>query len=123
MPPDPSDREAALLLDMALAARDAIGFVADLDEAAFLASRLHQNAVIHSLAVIGEAAGKVSTAFCAEHPEVPWREITGMRHRLIHGYAEVRLDVVWAVVKNRLPLLLATLEPFLPPGEDEHGSA
>jgi uncharacterized protein with HEPN domain len=123
MPPEASDRDAALLLDMALAARDAIGFVTDLDEAAFLASRLHQNAVIHSLAVIGEAAGKVSGRFCAEHPQVPWREITGMRHRLIHGYAEVRLDVVWAVVKTRLPLLLATLEPLLPPGEDQQGSA
>lgn len=108
---------------MALAARDAIDFVADLDEAAFLASRLHQNAVIHSLAVIGEAAGKVSIGVRSEHLEIPWREITGMRHRLIHGYAEVRLDVVWAVVKTRLPPLLATLEPLLPPWEDEHGSA
>ena len=69
-------------------------------------------------AVIGEAAGKVSIGFRSEHPEIPWREITGMRHRLIHGYAEVRLDVVWAVVKNRLPKLLETLEPLLPPDED-----
>ena len=123
MPPEPSDRDAALLLDMALAARDAIGFVADLDEAAFLASRLHQNAVIPSLAAIGKAAGKVSAGFCAEHPESPWREITGMRHRLIHGYAEVRLDVVWAVVETRLPPLLETLEPLLPPRGNDQGSA
>lgn len=115
MPAEPSERDAALLLDMALAARDAMRFVADLDEAAFLASRLHQNAVIHSLAVIGEAAGKVSAGFCAEHPEVPWREITGMRHRLIHGYAEVRLDVVWTVVKNRLPPCLRRWSPSCRP--------
>lgn len=123
MPPEPSERDAALLLDMTLAARDAIGFVADLDEASFLASRLHQNAVIHSLAVIGEAAGKVSPGFRSAHPEIPWRDITGMRHRLIHGYADVRLTVVWAVVKDRLPGLLETLEPILPPEEDEQGSA
>jgi len=89
----PGDRDAALLLDMLIAAKDAQGFVAGIDEVAFLASRLHQNAVIRSLEVIGEAAGKVSPAFRAAQPDIPWREIIGMRHRLIHGYDEVRLDV------------------------------
>jgi uncharacterized protein with HEPN domain len=56
------ERDAALLLDMLLAARDAQSFIEGLDEAAFLASRLHQNAVIRSLEVLGEAAGKVSAA-------------------------------------------------------------
>lgn len=54
------ERDAALLLDMLLAARDGRGFIAGLDAAAFQASRLHQNAVIRSLEIIGEAAGKVS---------------------------------------------------------------
>ena len=53
------ERDAALPLDMLLAVRDAQGFVEGLDESAFLASRLHQNATIRSLEVIGEAAGKV----------------------------------------------------------------
>lgn len=123
MSAEPSERDAALILDMALAARDAIGLFADLDGAAFLASRLHQNAVIHSLAVIGEAAGKVSTRFRMEHQAIPWREITGMRHRLIHAYADVRLDVVWAVVETHLPLLLATLEWLVQPREEDRGSA
>jgi uncharacterized protein with HEPN domain len=71
MPPDRSDdswRDAALLLDIMLAAEDALSFVAGLDERAFLASGLHQSAVIRKLEVMGEAAGKVSTAFCASHP-------------------------------------------------------
>jgi uncharacterized protein with HEPN domain len=104
------ERDGALLLDMLLAARDAQGFVEDLDEAAFLSSRLHQNATIRSLEVIGEAAGKVSAAVQAAHPEIPWREITGMRHRLIHGYGEVRLDLVWMVLRDRLSPLIAALE-------------
>ncbi len=54
------ERDAALLLDMLLSASDARRFIADLDYEAFRASRLHQNAVIRSLEVIGEAAGKVS---------------------------------------------------------------
>jgi len=107
-------RDAALLLDMLLAARDAQGFAAELDEAAFLASRLHQNAVIRSLAIIGEAAGKVSAATQAANPEIPWREITGMRHRLIHGYGEVRLDVVWTVLRDRLGPLITELARLVP---------
>jgi uncharacterized protein with HEPN domain len=73
MPPDRSGvggRDAALLLDMALAAEDALSFVADLDERAFLASDLHQSAVSRKLEIMGEAAGKVSKAFCDAHPEI-----------------------------------------------------
>ncbi|HKN10889.1 MAG TPA: HepT-like ribonuclease domain-containing protein [Pseudomonadota bacterium] len=98
---------------MLLAARDAQGFVRELDEAAFLASRLHQNAAIRSLEVLGEAAGKLSAATRAAHPEIPWREITGMCHRLIHGYGEVRLDLVWMVLRDRLGPLILQLAAFL----------
>ena len=107
-------RDAALLLDMKLAAEDAIGFAAGLDEAAFLASRLHQNAVIRSLEVIGEAAGKVSAAMKAAHPEIPWRDITAMRNRLIHGYADVRLDYVWFVLRHQLEPLISAVTPLIP---------
>ena len=112
------ERDAGLLLDMLLAVRDAQGFIAGLDEAAFLRSRLHQNAVIRSLEVLGEAAGKVSATTQAAHPEIPWREITAMRHRLIHGYGEVRLDLVWMVVRDRLGSLITKLVGLVP-GESE----
>ena len=105
-----AERDMALLLDMLLAARDAPrSFVKGLDEAAFMASSLHQSAVIRSLEVIGEAAGRVSPDARARLPQIPWREIIGMRHRLIHGYDEVRLDLVWAVTQEQLGPLIATL--------------
>jgi uncharacterized protein with HEPN domain len=110
-------RDAALLLDMLLAARDAKDFIEGMDEAAFLASRLHQNAVIRALEVIGEAAGKVSPATQAAHPEIPWREITGMRHRLIHDYGDVDFDIVWSVVQTRLDALIAAVEALVPDEE------
>jgi uncharacterized protein with HEPN domain len=69
-----SDGDAGFMLDMILAARDARSFLGGMDEDSFLASRLHQNAVIRSLEVIGEAAGRVSQSMCAAHPEIPWRE-------------------------------------------------
>jgi len=110
----PPDRDTALLLDMLLAARDALAFVAGMSEIAFRESRLHQNAVIRSLEVIGEAAGKVSAPTQALLEEIPWREITGMRHRLIHGYADIRLDLVWFVVTERLDALIAVLVCVVP---------
>jgi uncharacterized protein with HEPN domain len=107
-------RDEALLLDMLLAARDAQGFIEGLDQARFLASRLHQNATIRSLEVIGEAAGKISAEVQDAHPEISWREITGMRHRLIHGYGDVRLDLIWMILHDQLPALIATLEKVVP---------
>lgn len=65
---DLHERDAALLLDMLLAARDAKAFIEGLDEAAFLSSRLHQNAVIRSLEVLGEAAGR---SLLPREPAIP----------------------------------------------------
>ena len=102
---------------MRLAARDAQDFVVGLDAAGFLASRLHQAAVIRALEVLGEAAGRVSRESCLALPQLPWREMTGLRHRLIHGYAEVRLDLVWHVATERLVPLLTALDAILPPAD------
>jgi uncharacterized protein with HEPN domain len=121
MPPDRSGeswRDAALLLDILLAAEDALTFIAGLDEREFLASGLHQSAVIRQLEIMGEAAGKASKPFCAAHPEIPWKQMTGMRHRLIHDYGDVRIEIVWRVTKEILPGLVATLRPLIPPKTD-----
>jgi uncharacterized protein with HEPN domain len=89
--------------------------VRDLDRSAFFASKLHQNAVIRSLEIMGEAAGRVSPAYRTAHPDVPWRLMTDLRNRLIHGYAEVDLDVVWNVVDEHLPPLIEKLRAIVPP--------
>jgi uncharacterized protein with HEPN domain len=109
---DLSGRDAAFL-DVLQAARDAQDFVRPLDKAASLESRLHQNAAIRSLEVIGEAAGKVTAETRLAHPEIPWLDITGMRNRLIHGYADVDLDLVWSVPHDNLGPLIAALEQLL----------
>ena len=71
--------------------------------------------MIRSLEYIGEAASKVSPACRDAHPALPWREMIGMRHRLIHGYGEVRLDIVWDIAQQRLPQLIVALKPLVPP--------
>ena len=106
----PEERDRALLLDMVLAARDALSFVEGMDEAAFIASTLHQNAVIRSLEVIGEAASKVSPTTRASLAYVAWSEIIAMRNRLIHGYDTVSLERVWPTVREDLGPLITALD-------------
>jgi uncharacterized protein with HEPN domain len=107
--------EESILIDIVGAAEDAIGFVSGLDESRLMASKLHQYAVIRSLEVIGEVARNLPDTFRVKYPELPWRNIIGMRNRLIHGYGELDLDVIWDVARNKLPELIAALRPLLPP--------
>ena len=67
-------------------------------------------AVVRLLEILGEAASRVSDAFQAAHPEIPWRQIAGTRNRLIHGYFDVDLNIVWQIVQGDLPSLAKQLE-------------
>jgi uncharacterized protein with HEPN domain len=71
----------------------------------FWESELHSNAVIRYLGIIGEAAAKISDELKAEHPEIPWYRIIGMRNKLIHDYYDIDLDTVWGAVTISLPVL------------------
>jgi uncharacterized protein with HEPN domain len=66
--------------------------------------------------VVGEAASKVSDPTRRQLPEIPWREIVGMRNRLVHGYASVDHDVIWDVATVDLPALVLALEAALREG-------
>jgi hypothetical protein len=110
-----SRTDAILLLDMALAAQDAINFLEGLDELRFFDSALHQNAVVRALAIMGEAANNVATPFRDEHPGLPWREIIGLRHRLVHDYADIHPELIWTIVRDRLPDLVIALNSLIAP--------
>jgi uncharacterized protein with HEPN domain len=60
--------------------------------------------------VIGEAARKVSTGTQESADEIPWRQIIGMRNRLVHGYVAVDHNIVWDVASVDIPALIASLE-------------
>lgn len=107
------ERDSAYLVDILLAARDAISFVADIDKRRFETSRLHQNAIIRALEVVGEAAGRVSREMRSGTPDIPWQAMIGTRNRLIHGYDGVDLELVWKVVVTDLPALVVALEALI----------
>ena len=72
-------------------------------------------ALTHLVQVIGEAARQVSREFSREHTEIPWQDIVGMRHKVVHDYLGVDEDVVWRVVTEDLPPLIASLQKILEP--------
>jgi uncharacterized protein with HEPN domain len=72
-------------------------------------------ALVHLIQVIGEAARHVAPEIQLQHPEIPWANIVGMRHKVVHDYLDVDEDIIWAVVTSDLPPLLANLERIVPP--------
>jgi uncharacterized protein with HEPN domain len=70
--------------------------------------------VYSQIIIIGEAANRLSRDIQQRHPEVPWGDIIGMRHRLVHGYDRVKWDRVWDTVVNDLPRLKASVGPLIP---------
>ena len=70
-------------------------------------------ALVRLLEIVGEAATAISDDIRANHPEVAWRQMSGMRNRLIHGYFDIDLDTVWGTVTTRLPPLIPQLKSIL----------
>jgi uncharacterized protein with HEPN domain len=70
-------------------------------------------ALVRLLEIIGEAANSVSPAFQERFPNIPWRKMTGLRNRLIHGYFEVNLDIVWHTIREDLPPLVEDLKELI----------
>ena len=70
-------------------------------------------ALAYLLQVTGEAARHVSRATRDAHPEIPWRDIVGMRHRIVHDYTELNEDIVWRTATEALGPLLAQLDAIL----------
>jgi uncharacterized protein with HEPN domain len=94
------------------AARLACSHTEGIGKEPFLADKRTQQAVIMNLVIIGEAATKLPkdhADFLEAHPDVPWKNMKGMRNRVAHGYFEIKLDVVWETVQSALPELHAKL--------------
>ena len=96
------------------AAREAVSFSngrcrADLDT-----DRKLNLSLVRLLEIIGEAARGLSQEFRQEHPDLPWKSMVGIRDRLIHGYFDINLDVVWETITEDLPPLIAQLKKIVP---------
>jgi len=96
------------------AANDAIRFAADRQRADLDADRMLLLSLLKCIEIVGEAASRVSAKTQAGLPDLPWPDIIGMRHRLIHAYYDVDPDLVWDTVERDLPDLIVALQAALP---------
>ena len=108
------DERIALSLDgMKRAAMEAISFTEGLAEADFLSSPQVQKACALCLIVIGESASRIeqrAPGFVAAHPDWPWREMRGLRNRIVHDYFSLDIPIIWKIVRESMPDLLSKIE-------------
>ena len=78
---------------------------ADLDT-----NRVLSLALVRLLEIVGEAANRVTTGTRQQTPNIPWSQIVSLRHRLIHGYDTINMDILWKILTDDLPPLIARLQ-------------
>ena len=91
----------------------AIEFVTNMSYEEFNQDDKTAYAVERAIEIIGEAARKIPGSVRKNYPEVPWKDMAGMRNKVIHEYFGVKLDIVWRTVKEELPTLKPLFEKIL----------
>lgn len=76
-------------------------------------NRMLNLALVRLVEIIGEAANRIPDEFQTMHSDLPWREIIGMRNRLVHGYDTVDLDILWQILQTDIPPLIDQLEQIV----------
>ena len=106
-------RDRASLLDILASIDSILQYVSGLTFEDFERDVLRQDAVIRRFEVIGEATKRLSETLTDAHPAVPWRQMAGMRDRVIHGYDVIDLNIVWDTIQNDLSSLRTELQSII----------
>ena len=85
-------------------------YIKDVDYKSFSDNDMLVEACVFNLSQLGEIANKIDTEFETAHPQVPWRQIYGLRNRIIHDYEGINLKLIWEIIKDDLPELLKELD-------------
>ena len=115
MPPEDLIR----LRHMLDSAREAVGLIKDKSRQDLDADRILSLALVRLLEIVGEAASRVTISTRKIYAEMPWAQIVSLRNRLIHGYDAVDLDILWKILVEDLPALIAQLDKVEYPGVDQ----
>lgn len=102
--------DSELLCDIKEASRRISVYTDKLSLDEFKKNRKTQDAVIRNLEIIGEATKNLSIALKRKHHNIPWKEMAGLRDRLIHQYFGVNFDIVWKIIRQELPELASRID-------------
>ena len=104
------NRDREILLDLIRACELIIQFCEDSDWQAFSGDIKTQSSVLYQIVIVGEGVNRLSSNFVNDNPQVPIRQIRGMRNRVVHEYKEVDLEILWQAIRTSIPELLVKLK-------------
>jgi uncharacterized protein with HEPN domain len=108
-----SEKFLIYLKDIDKAINSITNFIKGMDFEQFKSDDKTSSAVIRKFEIIGEATKNIPNSIKDKYPQIPWKDIAGMRDKLIHAYYEVDLNLVWITIQKRLPELQAFLDDVL----------
>ena len=107
-------RDSASLLDIVRAGELILQFAQGVSREQLESDVMRQSAILYQITIMGEATKRLSRDFRAQHTEVPWDDIAGMRDIIAHQYDRLDLNIVWQVIQRNIPELLSMIVPLLP---------
>jgi uncharacterized protein with HEPN domain len=113
-----NERDELRLRHVLDAAERISDYLSGIERDSFLSNRLLQDAVVRNLEIIGEACVNLTSELREANAHVPWQKVSAIRNRLVHGYFDVDVGVVWQTVKDSLPPFLEQVRVLL----DKRGS-
>jgi uncharacterized protein with HEPN domain len=99
-----------LIEDMRTAIQKIERYTSGMDQQLFRQDEKTIDAVVRNLEVLGEATRQMPEDFTTRHSDLPWRQIAGLRNRIVHDYIGLDLDIIWQVIRHDLPQLFVQLE-------------
>lgn len=107
------DRDLGRLHDIIQAAEHINSFTKGLSQDDLMNDKLRYFAVVKNVEIIGEAAYMLSLEFKEKHNQIPWKDVIGMRHVLVHGYATILPELLWHTALEDVPLLKQQVESLV----------
>jgi len=86
-------------------------YVSGMDHDAFVADEKTIDSVVRNLEIIGEAANRLPQNFRRQYPEINWPQIIGLRHRIVHDYFNIDIEIVWHIIHTDLPVFKSRISP------------
>jgi uncharacterized protein with HEPN domain len=106
-------RDQDYLSDIREAIQRIAAYTAGLNYEQFMQDNKTQDAVVRNLEIIGEATKNLSSRLRKTYPQIPWRDLAGMRDKMIHHYFGINYEIVWTIAKEELPGLVSQIQDIL----------